>query len=58
VTATLGTTNVSVLGTALVAVGEFQINIQIPQMADGEYPLLIKVNGIATQTGVIIPVGK
>uniref|UniRef100_Q02A09 Fibronectin, type III domain protein n=1 Tax=Solibacter usitatus (strain Ellin6076) TaxID=234267 RepID=Q02A09_SOLUE len=57
VTATLGTTNVSVLGTALVAVGEFQINIQIPPMADGEYQLLLKVNGVATQTGVIIPVG-
>jgi uncharacterized protein (TIGR03437 family) len=57
VTVTLGSTNVSVLGTALVAVGEFQINIQIPQMADGDYPLLVKVNGVSSQTGVIIPVG-
>ncbi|HEY1493274.1 MAG TPA: IPT/TIG domain-containing protein, partial [Candidatus Solibacter sp.] len=57
VTATLGTTSVPVLGTALVAVGEFQINIQIPPIADGEYQLLLKVNGVATQTGVIIPVG-
>ena len=58
VTATLGSTNVSVLGTALVAVGEFQINIQIPPIADGDYQLLLKVNGVATQTGVIIPIGK
>jgi uncharacterized protein (TIGR03437 family) len=56
VTATLGTTNVPVLGTALVAVGEFQINIQIPSLPDGEYPLVVKVNGIATQDGVIVPV--
>jgi uncharacterized protein (TIGR03437 family) len=56
VTATLGSTNASVLGAALVAVGEFQINIQIPSLPDGEYPLLVKVNGIATQSGVIIPI--
>jgi uncharacterized protein (TIGR03437 family) len=56
VTATLGSTSVSVLGAALVAVGEFQINIQIPSLPDGEYPLVVKVNGIATQSGVIIPV--
>ena len=57
VTATLGTANVSVLGTALVALGEFQINIQIPPIADGDYQLLVKVNGVASQTGVIIPIG-
>ena len=56
VTATLGGSNVGVLGTALVAVGEFQINIQIPSLPDGDYPLVLKVNGIATQSGVIIPV--
>jgi uncharacterized protein (TIGR03437 family) len=53
----LGTTNVPVLGTALVAVGEFQINIQIPPIADGDYQLLVKVNGVSSQTGVIIPIG-
>ena len=57
VTATLGTANLSVLGAALVAVGEFQINIQIPPLADGDYQLLIKVNGVSSQTGVIIPIG-
>lgn len=56
VTATLGSASVNVLGTALVAVGEFQINIQIPSLPDGDYPLVLKVNGIATQSGVIIPV--
>jgi uncharacterized protein (TIGR03437 family) len=57
VTATLGTANVPVLGSALVAVGEFQINIQIPPIADGDYQLLVKVNGVSSQTGVIIPIG-
>jgi uncharacterized protein (TIGR03437 family) len=56
VTVTLGSANVSVLGSALVAVGEFQINIQVPSLPDGEYPLLVKVNGVATQSGVVIPI--
>ena len=57
VTATIGSANAPVLGTALVAVGEFQINIQIPSgLADGDYPLTIHVGGNNSQTGVIIPV--
>ena len=57
VTATVGSANASVLGTALVAVGEFQVNIQVPGgLADGEYPLSIKVNGTASQNGVVIPI--
>jgi uncharacterized protein (TIGR03437 family) len=58
VTATIGTANAPVLGAALVAVGEFQVNIQIPSgLADGDYQLLIKVNGTSSQTGVVIPIG-
>jgi uncharacterized protein (TIGR03437 family) len=57
VTATIGTANAQVLGTALVAVGEFQVNIQVPSgLADGDYQLLIKVNGTPSQTGVVIPI--
>jgi uncharacterized protein (TIGR03437 family) len=57
VTATIGSANAQVLGAALVAVGEFQINIQIPSgLADGDYPLTIKVGSNSSQTGVIIPV--
>jgi uncharacterized protein (TIGR03437 family) len=58
VTATIGTANATVLGAALVAVGEFQVNIQVPSgLADGDYQLLIKVNGTPCQTGVVIPIG-
>jgi uncharacterized protein (TIGR03437 family) len=57
VTATLGSTNAQVLGAALVAVGEFQVNIQIPSgLADGEYPITIKVGNTSSQSGVIIPI--
>jgi uncharacterized protein (TIGR03437 family) len=56
-TATIGTTNAPVLGTALVAVGEFQVNIQVPSgLPDGDYPLVIRVNGAPSQTGVTIPI--
>jgi len=57
VTATIGTANAPVLGTALVAVGEFQVNIQIPNgLTDGDYPLVIRVNGTPSQSGVTIPI--
>jgi uncharacterized protein (TIGR03437 family) len=57
VTCTIGTTNVPVLGAALVAVGEFQVNIQIPSgLPDGEYPLTIKVGSATSQSGVVIPI--
>ena len=35
----------------------FQVNIIVPSgLADGECPLLLKANGVSSQTGVIIPV--
>jgi uncharacterized protein (TIGR03437 family) len=58
VTATIGTANAPVLGAALVAVGEFQVNIQVPSgLADGDYPLTIKVGSTSSQSGVVIPIG-
>ena len=37
-------------------VGLFQINFTVPSLADGEYPLSIKVGSTSSQTGVILPV--
>jgi uncharacterized protein (TIGR03437 family) len=40
-----------------VGVGLFQVNIIVPAgLADGEYQLLIKANGVSSQTGVIVPI--
>ena len=57
VTATLGTANTTVQFAGLVGVGLFQVNIIVPAgLADGDYQLLIKANGVSSQTGVIVPI--
>jgi uncharacterized protein (TIGR03437 family) len=56
VTVTVGGTNATVEFAGLVASGEFQINIVMPTLAAGEYPVIVNVAGKSSQTGVIIPV--
>ena len=57
VTATIGTASATVQFAGLVGVGLFQVNIIVPSgLADGDYQLLIKANGVSSQTGVVIPI--
>jgi uncharacterized protein (TIGR03437 family) len=37
---------------ALVAVGEFQINFKVPQLADGSYPITISINGVSSPSTI------
>jgi len=48
VTVTIGTTTIPASYAGLVAVGEFQINFTVPQIADGVYPISIAVNGVSS----------
>ena len=45
---TIGPTTVPASYAGLVAVGEFQINLTIPQLPDGLYPISIAVNGVSS----------
>ncbi len=56
VTATVGTATATVSFAGLVAVGEFQVNIVVPNLTAGEYPVVIRYNGLSSQSGIIIPV--
>jgi len=58
ISATLGSQSGTVLGAALVYPGEFQINIVVPNLPDGEYPLTISVGNLQSQSGVVIPISK
>jgi uncharacterized protein (TIGR03437 family) len=55
-TVTVGGTDATVEFAGLVASGEFQINIVMPNLPSGEYPVVVKVAGQSSQAGVIIPV--
>jgi uncharacterized protein (TIGR03437 family) len=58
VTVTIGGQNAAVGFAGLVASGEFQINVTVPGLAPGEYPVTVQVAGQSSQSGVVIPIGQ
>jgi uncharacterized protein (TIGR03437 family) len=56
VTVTIGGAKASVQFAGLVASGEFQVNVIVPNLASGEYPIALTTNGQSTQSGVVIPI--
>jgi uncharacterized protein (TIGR03437 family) len=54
----IGSQNATVLGAALVVPGEFQINIAVPSLAPGIYPVTISVSGQSSQSGVVVPIAE
>jgi len=52
VNVTIGSVTVPALAADLVAVGEFQVNFQVPQafagMPEGNYPVTISINGVSS----------
>jgi uncharacterized protein (TIGR03437 family) len=55
---TIGTTSAAVLGAALVAPGQFQVNFTVPQLADGEYPITVSTNGKTSPANVLFDIGQ
>jgi len=58
VTVSIGSAQATVEFAGLVAVGEFQINIVVPDLADGDYPITLRINGQDTQARVTLPVKR
>jgi uncharacterized protein (TIGR03437 family) len=56
VTVTIGGQPANVGFAGLVASGEFQLNVVVPNLPPGEYPVVVTVNGQTSQSGVVIPV--
>ena len=42
----------------IVAPGEYQFNVIVPELPDGEYPVVATIGGISTQSGLSIAVHK
>ena len=55
VTVKVGSANATVEFSGLVAVGEFQINIVVPTLPDGNYPVTVTIDGQTSQANVMIP---
>jgi len=58
VSATLNGVNISVIGAAISTFpGDYEIAIQIPaSIADGDYPLILSVNGVQSPSNVLLTV--
>jgi uncharacterized protein (TIGR03437 family) len=57
-TVKIGSQSAQVLGAALIYPGEFQINVVIPDLPAGTYPLTVTAGGQASQPAVMIPIGE
>lgn len=55
---TLGGQPAAVSFAGIVSPGLFQINAIVPDLPDGDQPLLLKINGAQSPAGVIIPVHR
>jgi len=58
VTVTIGGVDAPVLAAALVAPGQFQVNVTVPQIADGEYPIMVSAGGKTSPSNVVFEVGQ
>ena len=57
VTITIGTADAPVAFAGLVAPGQYQVNLTTPQLAAGEYPITVSVNGKTSPANVLFEVG-
>ncbi len=55
---TIGGVPATVQFAGIVASGEYQLNITIPDVADGDQPILAAIGGFTSQTALAIPVKK
>ena len=53
---TIGGVAATVQYAGIVAAGEYQINVTVPQVPNGDQPILATIAGVSSQTGVSIPV--
>ena len=53
---TIGGVAATVQYAGIVAAGEYQINVTVPQVPNGDQPILATIAGVSSQAGVSIPV--
>jgi uncharacterized protein (TIGR03437 family) len=53
---TIGGVAATVQYAGIVAAGEYQINVTVPQVPNGDQPILATIAGVSSQSGVAIPI--
>ena len=54
----IGTADAAVLGAALVAPGQYQVNFPVPQLPDGEYTITVSAVGKSSPANVLFEIGQ
>jgi len=57
-TITIGGQPATVQFAGLVAAGEYQFNVVVPTLSNGDQPIVATIGGATSQTGVSIPIGN
>jgi len=52
----IGTVQVPAIFAGLVGAGLYQINVAVPELPDGEYPVTATVSGVSSQQGVLLQI--
>lgn len=55
---TIGTTAATVSFAGLVAPGQYQVNFTVPQIADGEYPIVVSVSGKSSPPNILFEIAQ
>jgi uncharacterized protein (TIGR03437 family) len=53
---TIGGVPAAVQFAGIVAAGEYQLNVTLPQLANGDQPIIATIGGVSSQTGLAIPI--
>ena len=56
VAVTIGGVAAVVSYAGLVGTGLYQLNVAVPALANGSYPVVASVNGVSSQSGVVLKV--
>ena len=56
VTVQIGTAQIQASFAGLVGAGLYQVNVQVPDLPDGEYPVIATVNGVSSPQGVLLQI--
>ncbi len=57
-TVTIGGVPAQVSFAGLVSAGLYQLNVTVPNLPEGDQPLLVKVNGAPSQPGVLVSISN
>jgi uncharacterized protein (TIGR03437 family) len=54
----IGGVTAAVQFAGIVVPGEYQFNVVVPELLDGDYPFVATIAGLTSQSGLVLPVRR